>query len=60
VHQEHAPLVTDAVENIAELAADVVEGRLRVPLARAYPLAEAGSALTDFTTGTVSKLAITI
>ena len=47
-------------ETLSRLAADVVEGRLRVPLARAYSLAEAGSALTDFTAGTVGKLAVTI
>lgn len=47
-------------ETLSRLAAEVIEGRLRVPLAKAYPLTEAASALTDFTTGTVGKLAITI
>ncbi|MEU4394301.1 NADP-dependent oxidoreductase [Kribbella sp. NPDC023855] len=42
------------------LAAEVVAGRLRVPLARTYRLAEAAGAVADFTTGTVGKLAIMI
>ncbi|MBB6346126.1 NADP-dependent oxidoreductase [Nonomuraea muscovyensis] len=47
-------------DTLARLAADAAEGRLRVPVARSYPLAEAARALADFTTGTVGKLAITI
>ncbi|HUR07360.1 MAG TPA: NADP-dependent oxidoreductase, partial [Nonomuraea sp.] len=45
---------------LARLAADVVEGRLRVPLARTYPLADAAQAIADFPGGTVGKLAVTI
>ena len=45
---------------LTRLAADVVAGRLRVPLARTYPLAEVPRAVTDFTAGTVGKLAVTI
>ncbi|MCG5218079.1 NADP-dependent oxidoreductase [Streptosporangium sp. KLBMP 9127] len=45
---------------LARLAADVVEGRLRVPRARTYPLADSAQAIADFTGGTVGKLAITI
>lgn len=45
---------------LTALAEDVVAGRLRVPLARVYPLAEAARALDDFTAGTLGKLAMTI
>lgn len=45
---------------LARLAADAVAGRLRVPVARSYPLAEAPRALDDFTAGAVGKLAVTI
>ncbi|MFI6503862.1 NADP-dependent oxidoreductase [Nonomuraea typhae] len=45
---------------LARLAADAVAGRLRVPVSRTYPLAEAAQAVADFTAGTVGKLAITI
>ncbi|WP_214412521.1 NADP-dependent oxidoreductase [Sphaerisporangium fuscum] len=45
---------------LAHLAAEAAEGRLRVPLARSYPLAEVSRAIADFTTGTVGKLAVTI
>lgn len=45
---------------LARLAADAAEGRLRVPVARSYSLAEAARAIGDFTAGTVGKLAVTI
>ncbi len=45
---------------LARLAADAATGRLRVPVSRTYPLAEAAQAVADFTAGTVGKLAITI
>lgn len=47
-------------ETLAGLAAAVVEGRLRVPVAHAYPLADSVSALAAFASGTVGKLAVTI
>ncbi|MET9244049.1 NADP-dependent oxidoreductase [Nonomuraea sp. NPDC003709] len=47
-------------DTLARLAADAAAGRLRVPVARAYPLAEAPRAVSDFTAGTVGKLAVTI
>lgn len=47
-------------ETLASLAAAVVEGRLRVPVAHAYPLADSVSALAAFASGTVGKLAVTI
>ncbi|MEV0384750.1 NADP-dependent oxidoreductase [Nonomuraea sp. NPDC050643] len=45
---------------LTRLAADAAEGRLRVPVARSYPLADAPRAISDFTAGTVGKLAVTI
>ncbi|GAA3262503.1 NADP-dependent oxidoreductase [Nonomuraea helvata] len=45
---------------LAHLAAEAGEGRLRVPVARSYPLAEASRAISDFTAGSVGKLAVTI
>ncbi|WP_026310898.1 NADP-dependent oxidoreductase [Parafrankia elaeagni] len=42
------------------LAGDVAAGRLRVPVARAYPLAEVPAAFGDFAGGTVGKLGITV
>ncbi|WP_211359708.1 NADP-dependent oxidoreductase [Actinocorallia herbida] len=47
-------------ETLERLAAEVVRGSLRVPLARSYPLSDAPRALTDFTAGTVGKLAIAL
>lgn len=47
-------------DTLARLAADAAEGRLRVPVARTYPLAEAPRAIIDFTAGTVGKLAVLI
>jgi NADPH:quinone reductase-like Zn-dependent oxidoreductase len=46
--------------NLTRLAADVATGRLRVPLAGTYPLADITGAIADFTGGTVGKLAIRI
>jgi NADPH:quinone reductase-like Zn-dependent oxidoreductase len=45
---------------LTTLAEDVVAGRLRVPLARVYPLDAAARAVEDFTAGTLGKLAVTI
>ncbi|GAA4720106.1 alcohol dehydrogenase catalytic domain-containing protein [Phytohabitans rumicis] len=42
------------------LAADVVAGRLRVPVATTYPLAEAPRAIADFTGGTLGKLVVRV
>lgn len=47
-------------ETLARLAAKVVEGRLRAPLAKAYALEEAPVAINDFAAGTVGKLAIAV
>jgi NADPH:quinone reductase-like Zn-dependent oxidoreductase len=45
---------------LTRLAADVAAGRLRVPLAGTYPLADTTRAIADFTGGAVGKLAVTI
>ncbi|MFF5204438.1 NADP-dependent oxidoreductase [Streptosporangium sp. NPDC000396] len=49
-----------APATLTRIAADVVAGRLRIPLAKAYPLPEAAQAITDFTGGTLGKLGILI
>jgi len=42
------------------LAADVAEGRLRVPITRSYALHEVPQALADFAAGTIGKLGVTL
>jgi NADPH:quinone reductase len=42
------------------LAADVVAGRLRVPIQRTYQLDELGQAMADYTAGTQGKLAVSV
>jgi NADPH:quinone reductase-like Zn-dependent oxidoreductase len=42
------------------LATDVVAGRLRIPVQRSYMLPDVPRAMTDFQSGTVGKLAISI
>jgi NADPH:quinone reductase len=42
------------------LAADVVAGRLTVPIQRTYPLAAVPDAFADFAAGTVGKLAVDV
>ncbi|MBL7499002.1 NADP-dependent oxidoreductase [Frankia sp. CNm7] len=53
-------LADPAAPALTGLAAQVVDGRLRVPVARTYPLAEAISAITDFTAGAVGKLVVAV
>ncbi|MFD7154594.1 NADP-dependent oxidoreductase [Kribbella sp. NPDC059898] len=55
-----AVMADPSAETLAHLAAEVVEGRLRVPLAKAYALPDAPQGITDFVAGTVGKLAVTI
>jgi NADPH:quinone reductase-like Zn-dependent oxidoreductase len=55
-----AVMADPSPETLTSLATAVVEGRLRVPIAHTYPLAEGVSALADFAAGTVGKLAVTI
>jgi NADPH:quinone reductase len=45
---------------LERLAADVVNGRLTVPVQRIYPLADVPQALADFAAGTRGKLAISV
>jgi len=45
---------------LTSLATAVVDGRLRVPIAQTYSLADGSSALVDFAAGTLGKLAVTI
>jgi NADPH:quinone reductase-like Zn-dependent oxidoreductase len=47
-------------ETLTALATAVVEGRLRVPIAQTYPLADAASAFGGFVAGTTGKLSVTI
>jgi NADPH:quinone reductase-like Zn-dependent oxidoreductase len=42
------------------LAAEVVAGRLRVPIQRTYPLDQIGQAMADFAAGTRGNLAVSI
>ena len=42
------------------IAADAAGGRLRVPITRTYPLAEAPQAIADFAAGSLGKLAVTV
>ncbi|WP_433251058.1 NADP-dependent oxidoreductase [Streptosporangium sp. CA-135522] len=45
---------------LLRLATDVAAGRLRVPLAQSYRLAQATQAIADFQAGTLGKLGVTI
>ena len=42
------------------LTADVVAGRLRVPIQRTYQLDELGQAMADYTAGTRGNLAVSV
>jgi NADPH:quinone reductase-like Zn-dependent oxidoreductase len=53
-------MANPAGETLDRLAADVAAGRLRVPVARTYRLAEVPAAFGDFAGGTVGKLGITV
>jgi NADPH:quinone reductase-like Zn-dependent oxidoreductase len=55
-----AVMADPSTATLEKLAAEVVAGRLRVPLAKTYVLADAAEAVADFTTGTVGKLAVEI
>ncbi len=45
---------------LSRLAGDILAGRPRVPVERAYRLTEVPAALGDFAAGTLGKLAVTI
>ncbi|NUT35274.1 MAG: zinc-binding dehydrogenase, partial [Hamadaea sp.] len=55
-----AIMATPSAATLDRLAADVAAGRLRVPVARTYPLAEVPDAFGDFATGTLGKIAVTV
>jgi len=62
---EQHPAATSVMANptagtLDRLAADIAAGRLTVPVARSYPLAEVPAAFGDFATGTLGKIAITV
>jgi NADPH:quinone reductase-like Zn-dependent oxidoreductase len=60
-HPAAVSVVADpARARLERLAADVVAGRLRLPISRTYELAEAPRALTDFPGGTLGKLAVAV
>ncbi|HLM07535.1 MAG TPA: alcohol dehydrogenase catalytic domain-containing protein [Blastococcus sp.] len=60
-HPAAVAVVADPQERVLDrLAADVVAGRLRVPVTRSYPLAEVPTALADFRKGTVGKFAVAV
>lgn len=48
------------VATLERLAANVVAGKLRVPIQKTYSLDNVGQAMTDFRAGTLGKLAIAI
>lgn len=45
---------------LERLAADVVAGKLSLPIQRTYSLAEVPRALADFASGTLGKLAVRV
>lgn len=53
-------LAQPTTETLDRLAADAAAGRIRVPVARTYALAEVPTAFGDFATGTLGKLAVTV
>jgi len=53
-------LAVPSAETLDRLAADAAAGRLTVPVARTYPLAEVPAAFGDFAAGTVGKIAISV
>ena len=60
-HPAAVSIIADpARATLDRLASDVVAGRLRVPISRTYPLADAPQALADFAGGTLGKLAVSV
>jgi NADPH:quinone reductase len=45
---------------LEKLASDIIAGRIRIPVQRSYALNEVPQAFTDFSAGTIGKLAIVI
>jgi NADPH:quinone reductase-like Zn-dependent oxidoreductase len=55
-----AIMATPTVATLDRLAADVTEGRIRVPVSHTYALAEVPAAFTAFAGGTLGKLGVTV
>jgi NADPH:quinone reductase-like Zn-dependent oxidoreductase len=55
-----AVMANPEAATLDRLAADVVAGRLRVPIQRTYRLEELGQAMADFAAGTHGKLAVSV
>ena len=60
-HPAAVALMADPnVDTLERLAADVTEGRIKLPITRTYRLDEAQQGLADYAAGTVGKFAITV
>ena len=60
-HSAAVALLADPdVATLERLAADVANGRIKLPITRTYPLEEARQALADFPAGTVGKFAVSV
>ena len=60
-HPAAVSIIADPAQGTLDrLAADVVAGRLRVPIRRTYPLEDVPQALEDFAGGTLGKLAVSV
>jgi NADPH:quinone reductase-like Zn-dependent oxidoreductase len=60
-HPSAVSIIADAGRPVLDrLAADVVAGRVTLPITRRYPLADAPTALADFAGGTLGKYAVDI
>ena len=55
-----AVMATPTAATLDQLATDVVEGRLRVPVTRTYTLDEVGQAINEFPGGTLGKLGVAV
>lgn len=55
-----AVMANPSSATLDRLAADVASGRLTVPVARTYPLADVTAAFGDFAAGTLGKIVITV
>ena len=53
-------MANPTADTLDRLAADLAAGRLTVPVARSYPLADVPAAFADFATGTLGKIAIVV
>ena len=60
-HPAAVSIVADPSREVLDrLAADVAAGRLTLPITRRYPLADAPTALAEFSEGTIGKYAVDI